>query len=113
MFRDSARGAVGTVGGAVVSLDRHLIVCYDSVDDYRRNKLSKTLLDYGTRIQGSVFECIVEPGLADELVVRLKRLVDKWPEDRVCIVDLCGNCRDKLRTLGSSPRGEAPKSRVV
>ncbi len=36
------------------------IVSYDLPDDGRRLKLSKILLDFGDRVQYSVFECILK-----------------------------------------------------
>jgi CRISPR-associated protein Cas2 len=32
------------------------VVCYDVVDDRRRNRIFKLLKDYGRRVQYSVFE---------------------------------------------------------
>ena len=96
-----------------MTADRRVLVCYDCADDYRRNKVSRTLLDYGTRIQESVFECIVEPALLEQMVERIRKLTDGWPEDRVCIVELCSNCAGRVLTMGSSPRATAAHSTVV
>lgn len=40
------------------------IVCYDVGDDRRRQRLSEALLDFGTRVEESVFQCRIEPALA-------------------------------------------------
>lgn len=36
------------------------LVCYDIEDDRTRTRLSKRLLDFGFRVQNSVFECWVD-----------------------------------------------------
>ena len=38
---------------------QHYVVCYDVLDDRRRQKIAKILLDYGTRVQKSVFELYI------------------------------------------------------
>jgi len=96
-----------------MTTDRRVIVCYDVADDYRRNHVSRTLLDYGTRIQQSVFECILSQDLHDEMVERVKRLTASYPEDRVCFVDLCATCGEKITVVGSSPRADQVKSMIV
>ena len=42
------------------------IVSYDMPDDKKRLKMANTLLDFGTRVQYSVFECIMD----DKLIKR-------------------------------------------
>jgi len=37
-----------------------IVVAYDIIDDKRRNRVAKTMEDYGTRVQYSVFECVLE-----------------------------------------------------
>ena len=96
-----------------MSGQRHVLVCYDSADDYRRHRLSRALLDCGTRIQESVFECLAEPALIEQMLERVRRLVVDCPDDRVCVVDLCANCERKVEVIGASPRASVPKSIVV
>lgn len=52
------------------------IISYDIVDDKRRTKVMKLLKGYGTRVQYSVFECMLnEPELA-KLSRELHGLID-------------------------------------
>ena len=36
------------------------VVCYDISDDRTRNQMSECLLDFGVRVQESVFECVLD-----------------------------------------------------
>jgi CRISPR-associated protein Cas2 len=36
------------------------VVSYDIPEDRKRDRVSKTLLDFGARVQYSVFECILD-----------------------------------------------------
>ena len=52
------------------------VVCYDMADDVRRNRLVKVLLDYGQRVQESVFWVEAEDDLADRIRERVGRVID-------------------------------------
>ncbi len=52
-----------------------LLVSYDISDDKRRSKAAKTLEDFGTRVQYSVFECRLLPPQIEKLKKRLKPFV--------------------------------------
>lgn len=41
------------------------LVCYDIADDRRRDRMAKALLDYGARIQESVFLAELDDELAE------------------------------------------------
>ena len=65
---------------------RFILVSYDITDDRRRNRIVKTLLDYGDRIQYSVFCCQVNR----RELHRLKELLKKSSipkDDRILFVD--------------------------
>lgn len=79
----------------------HIVVAYDVPDDKRRSRIADTLLDYGTRIQESVFECELPPDRFAKLKHRLGKLL-KAEEDSVCIYHLCSACRSKIERLGPS-----------
>ncbi len=53
------------------------IISYDIVDDKRRTKVMKLLKGYGTRVQYSVFECILNPGEFSRLGRELRELIDQ------------------------------------
>lgn len=77
----------------------YILVSYDIVEDTTRNKVSRFLKDFGTRVQKSVFEC----DLKEEQFVRmqkgLQRLIDKR-EDRVRYYPLCKQCVGRVVISG-------------
>jgi CRISPR-associated protein Cas2 len=79
------------------------IVCYDVSDDRRRQRLVDVLLDYGKRVEESVFECTLEPPLAARMTDRI-RAVAEMEEDKVLIYGLCENCAEKVIVIGSVER---------
>lgn len=52
------------------------IISYDIPDDKRRNRTAKILLDFGKRVQYSVFECILDNALFEKLIARLKEVTE-------------------------------------
>jgi CRISPR-associated protein Cas2 len=77
----------------------NFVVSYDIPSDERRNKVSKTLKNFGERVQYSVFECQLDPPLFSRMVKALKALIDK-EEDSVRIYQLCEGCVAKGLSLG-------------
>lgn len=77
------------------------MISYDISDDRTRTKVANLLLDYGTRVQYSVFELLIDEKKLDELVERLK----PFPEcsDSIRIYHICEGCLKKAIILG---RGE-------
>jgi CRISPR-associated protein Cas2 len=75
------------------------VVSYDITDDGRREKIAKTLLDYGTRVQYSVFECIMDDEALTGLGLKLGGIVSG--EDSVRIYTLCARCEKAVSVLGA------------
>lgn len=68
---------------------------YDISSDRRRTKLHNTLLDYGTPVQYSVFECLLD----EEGLARMKRAIGRAIRprvDRVRYYYLCQGCLEKV-----------------
>ena len=84
------------------------VVCYDSADDARRNRLVNVLLDYGQRVQESVFWVEAEDDLAERIRERLGHVID-IEEDSLWIIPLCAACAKKLVVLGKNKRPEVPE----
>ncbi len=84
------------------------VVCYDSSDDARRNRLVNILLDYGQRVQESVFWVEAEDDLAERIRERLGRVIDV-DEDSLWIIPLCAACTKKLVVMGKNKRPEVPE----
>ncbi len=89
------------------------LVSYDVADDKRRLRLSKVLLDYGRRVQESVFWVDVEE---EELVERMRgrvRRVVSETEDSVWVVPVCKGCAGKVESVGVGKVPEVPGCYVV
>ena len=87
----------------------YLVVSYDIHDDKRRNRLHKTLKNFGERIQYSVFEC----DLTKEQVLRMqhamKRIIKEEDQDSVRFYHLCDGCKSKIDRIGGVlPREDGP-----
>ena len=76
------------------------IVAYDIKDDKRRNRVAKTVKDYGTRVQYSVFECNLEDKILERMKDRLCSVIDK-DDDNIRIYKLCNSCRGAIQIFGS------------
>ncbi len=74
------------------------LVSYDIPDDKKRNKIADILLDFGTRIQYSVFECIMDSTLLEKMTAKLSRLISD--NDSVRIYALCAKCEGTVRVMG-------------
>ena len=78
------------------------------MDDKRRNRVAKALLDSGARrVQMSVFECHVEPTQVERLQSRLRRL-HKAEEDSIRFYYLCESCRPKIVYFGQAAPTDEP-----
>jgi CRISPR-associated protein Cas2 len=84
------------------------VVSYDIPDDRKRNKVSKALLDFGTRVQYSVFECILDNKLLEKMTTKLTKIISD--EDSVRIYALCAKCESVAKVLG---KGELLKDENV
>ena len=76
------------------------VVSYDIASDRLRNKIAKTLEGYGNRMQYSVFECRIEEKRFKQLYHKLMTLMEGCEEGNVRIYYICGNCREKIHTIG-------------
>lgn len=75
--------------------DQHFtLVVYDIPDDKRRTKLHKRLLDFGSPVQYSVFECPVGTAELAKMQKAILRIISKR-KDHVRIYFLCGACQGK------------------
>lgn len=77
-----------------------VIISYDIVDDKKRNKISKILENYGTRVQYSVFECIIDEEQLEEIKNITRDIIDE-AEDSIRYYKLCESCLKKLEIAGS------------
>ena len=88
------------------------VVCYDIADDRRRERIAAALLDYGPRVQESVFVANLDEELARKMIARIERLVDEGL-DRVHIFELCAACSGKTKTMGTAEMVEDRRFYIV
>ena len=77
------------------------VICYDIADDARRSKVSSALLDFGVRVQESVFTANLDDELARRMLERVGKLIDShW--DRVHVFHMCQACSPRTVVLGTA-----------
>ncbi|HOK66045.1 MAG TPA: CRISPR-associated endonuclease Cas2 [Anaerohalosphaeraceae bacterium] len=76
-----------------------VVIAYDCTDDKRRLRVAKTLLDYGDRVQYSVFEADLDQALLKEMMQRLAQIINPQ-EDSIRIYHICQNCLVKTQFQG-------------
>lgn len=76
-----------------------VIVCYDIVEDRRRNKVLKYLKGAGIHVQKSVFECYLNKNQIEQLKKKLQNLIDE-KEDSIRIYIAPEYLVENTRVLG-------------
>lgn len=66
----------------------------------RLHKVAKQCQNYGQRVQNSVFECILDPGLLKQLQARLEKLIDK-EKDSIRYYYLGDDWRNRVEHVGA------------
>ena len=84
------------------------IVSYDMPNDKTRNKVAKIMLDFGVRVQYSVFECNMDDKLLEKMTAKVSKIISD--KDSVRIYALCGKCDKVVKILGT---GEVSKDKDV
>jgi len=74
-----------------------IVVAYDIPDDRRRGKLHDALLNYGSPVQYSVFECLVNKKELARLKKQVQRII-KPRLDHVRYYYLCGACVKRVES---------------
>lgn len=90
----------------------YIVVSYDVIDDKRRGILAKTLLNYGRRVQKSVFECLLE----DREYIKMKQEIDSAIDmevDSVRYYILCRRCVPNISISGMGTVSEDSDVMIV
>ena len=66
----------------------------------RLRKVAKACLNYGQRVQNSVFECLIDPGRFKHLQLTLENLIDK-EKDSLRFYFLGNEWREKVVHIGA------------
>lgn len=75
------------------------LIMYDISHPRRLAKVSKILLDYGIRVQCSIFEARIYPSELTQMLTRIKKVL-KQDEDSFKVFHLCEKCSAKRQAFG-------------
>lgn len=75
------------------------LVCFDIVNDKTRYRAAKCLLKYGTRVQKSVFECILDARQFVKMKSELEKIIS-FEQDSVRYYLLCKRCEENIAISG-------------
>ena len=88
-----------------------VIIAYDITDDKRRLALARELLNFGYRVQYSVFEALLEPSEIRALQSVVLGIINE-EEDSVRIYVLPLGLKDRVITLGAQREYQEPDAFV-
>jgi CRISPR-associated protein Cas2 len=77
----------------------YFVVAYDITDDRRRNRVAKALLNFGQRMQYSVFECDIQKQHYVRMKDQLEKIINA-EEDSVFFYNLCQHCAKQMERIG-------------
>ena len=78
------------------------VATIDKKGQRRLRRVAKACLDYGQRVQYSVFECVVEPAQWTKLKQRLIKEIEP-SEDSLRFYYLGSNWRQRVEHIGAKP----------
>ncbi|HOK56346.1 MAG TPA: CRISPR-associated endonuclease Cas2 [bacterium] len=76
-----------------------VVISYDIQDDKKRFKVSQILENYGTRVQYSVFECIIDDEQLKKIKEKTGEIIDK-ENDSIRFYIICEGCLKKVEIIG-------------
>ena len=76
------------------------LISYDIENNKIRNKIAKTLEDYGKRVQYSVFECHIDSRGFDTLYKKLADLMEEEEKGNIRFYQICQSCERKTVVMG-------------
>ncbi|MGI0480838.1 CRISPR-associated endonuclease Cas2 [Geminocystis sp. CENA526] len=88
------------------------VICYDIPDDKRRKKISDLLEGYGSRVQYSVFECVLPDKKYKELQTRIKKIY-KSEEDNLRFYPVSSHTLIKVEVWGIGAEITQPATSVI
>jgi CRISPR-associated protein Cas2 len=95
-----------------MAAEKFLVVVYDISNDKRRTRVHKILKDYGTPVQYSVFECLIDDANMKKMILRVKKVL-RPRLDHLRLYSVCGNCREKIEVIGIHEISQKKISYVV
>lgn len=79
------------------------LIAYDIADPKRLRKVALLCLDFGCRVECSVFECDLSEELFQLFWTRLHTLINP-EEDKVIVYCICASCVFRIMTAGKIAR---------
>jgi CRISPR-associated protein Cas2 len=89
----------------------HYLICYDVSDDRNRTRICNMLLDYGERLQFSVFEADLSPEDLADILERSRSYIANG--DSLRIYPLCRSCAAGVHRLGRDTYHDPTSARIV
>lgn len=77
----------------------NMIVAYDIADPKRLTRVAKIVVDYGVRVQKSIFEVMVDDRVFAEMKARIENVIVP-AEDGVKYFPLCEKCAGTVEIVG-------------
>lgn len=77
----------------------NMIVAYDITETKRLARVAKVMLDYGVRVQKSIFEVEVTPVVFREMKARIDKIIHN-DTDGVKYFPLCEKCAGTVEIIG-------------
>lgn len=77
----------------------NMIVTYDIANPKRLNKVAKIMLDYGVRVQKSIFEVTVNNTVFVEMKARVENVI-VTDDDGVKYFPICEKCAGTVEIIG-------------
>ncbi|HHV97067.1 MAG TPA: CRISPR-associated endonuclease Cas2 [Clostridiaceae bacterium] len=74
----------------------------DAAGKKRLRNVAKLCMNYGQRVQNSVFECVVDAAKYREIQHKLEKIIDK-DKDSLRFYHLGNNYRYKIEHIGAKP----------
>ena len=76
-----------------------IVISYDIVNNRTRYRLAKVMINYGCRVQKSVFECDLDDRRFLEMKGKIEKLIDR-EKDSVRYYFMCRRCRGSVEVSG-------------
>lgn len=89
-----------------------VLIVYDISSDKRRTRLHNRLKDFGTPVQYSVFECLLDEAGLKQMQGAVRKII-KPRLDRVRYYFICSECLQRVEVTSGPEVLHAPETLVV
>lgn len=69
-------------------------IAYDITHRKRLQKMHKYLKQYGLNVQKSIFQCVVNKPMLDQMIKKMRQIMDE-KDDKLYIYPVCEDCLSK------------------